>query len=63
MEATVGQKNGLIDKGVASLEQNKNQKGGMRHTQQVRANRVETVQKNNEKTKSNELRVQSRALW
>ncbi len=28
----------------------------------LRANRVETVKKN-KKTKSNELRVQSRALW
>ncbi len=28
----------------------------------LRANRVETVKKNNEKTKSNELRVQSQAL-
>jgi hypothetical protein len=37
LEATVGQKNGQIDEGVASLEQNKNQKVGMRHTQKCKS--------------------------
>jgi hypothetical protein len=49
LEATVGQKNGRIDEGVASLEQNKNQWLVCDTHKNVRANRVETAQKNNEK--------------
>jgi hypothetical protein len=63
LEATVGQKNGQIDEGVASLEEHKNQWLECDTHKNVTANRVKTVQVNNEKTKSNEKRVQSRALW
>ncbi len=38
LEATVGQKNGRIDEGVASLEQNKNQlQAEMWHTQKSKS--------------------------
>jgi hypothetical protein len=45
LEATVGQKNWLIDKGVASLEQNKNQMWLECDTHKnVRANRVKITE-------------------